>query len=281
MSAKFILQNACISEYLNKYLPHNLLALLHAHDLRKKHMKSLSYSLLLGCSLAASSFHVSAKTAQLEVHTSSAQPAHLTTRIEWTSYPKLKYNNQDLANQDRAAILRVYSDTDGKVTKATVQESTGLKKLDQMLIQAVESSTVKPYQDEDLTRPVIGYQVFQLNLVDEQDHCLYNFNSRVWQAQNNEEKTKFKYQQQPQLEVQTNDLNDYSRKIQFNFKVNGQGEVKKVRITQGSGVYALDQKVLAAVQTAKVSSKRSAKTLWLWKTKKFKDDIQFNLEQCP
>ena len=243
-------------------------------------MKSLSYSLLLGCSLAASSVHVSAKTSQLEVHTSSAQPAHLTTRIEWASYPKLGYSNQDLANQDRAAILRVHSDTDGKVTKATVQESTGLKKLDQMLLQAVESATVKPYQDAEITRPVIGYQVFQLNLVDEQENCQYNFNSRVWQAQNNLEKTKFKYQVQPQLDVHSSELNDHSRKVQFNFKVDGQGDVKKARITQGSGVYALDQKVLAAVKTAKVSNKRSAKTLWLWKTKKFKDDIQFNLEQC-
>lgn len=243
-------------------------------------MKSLPYSLLLGCSLAVSSLQLSAKTPQLEVHTSSAQPAHLTTRIEWVSYPKLEYSNQDLVNQDRAAILRVHSDTDGKITKATVQESTGVKKLDQMLIQAVENATVQPYQNEDITRPIIGYQVFQLNLIDEQENCQYNFNSRVWQAQNNLEKTPFKYQQQPSLDIQSAELNDHSRKIQFNFKVNAQGEVKKARITQGSGVYALDQKVLEAVKTAKITNKRSAKTLWLWKTKKFKDDIQFNLEQC-
>lgn len=243
-------------------------------------MKSLPYSILLGCCLMTSSLSATAKTTQLNVHTSSAQPAHLTTRIEWAIYPKLQYNNQDLSDQDRAAILRVHADSTGQVTQVTVQESTGLKALDQLLIKATQQAKVKPYQKDGNILPVIGYQVFQLNLIEATEACNYAFDSRIWLAQNQSKKTTFNYQQQPVLEVSDDELQHFSRHIKFNFKVDAKGTVKSIKIKQGSGLYALDQKVVNALQHAQIENKRSAKTLWLYKARHFKDEIFFDLKAC-
>lgn len=59
--------------------------------------------------------------------------------------------------------------------------------------------------------------------------------------------------------------------------MNKHGEVKHVKFTQGSGQYALDQQVLAAVKTAQVDVPRQ---FWLYKKSKLKDEIYFDLDTC-
>ncbi len=56
-----------------------------------------------------------------------------------------QYKNSDLNQQNRAAIIRVYADETGDVTKATVQETTGIKALDEKLVNAVLQAKVKPF----------------------------------------------------------------------------------------------------------------------------------------
>ena len=240
--------------------------------------QSLCFSLLM--SLVCSSAYSAAPKASLalEVQKSVALPTHLTTRIQWSNFPQLRYKNEDLKDQNRTAIIRVYADETGKVSNASVQESTGLAALDQLLIQAVRAAQVKPYIENDTAVPLIGYQAFGLKLHPESDNenCLYAFDSKNWQAQQQQQKTAFTYRNQPVLEVNTEQLNGHNRAVKFTFKTNKQGDVKKVKIKQGSGIYALDQQILQALSHAEVDVPRK----WLYKKSKLKDEINFDLQQC-
>ena len=216
--------------------------------------------------------------ATLEVQKSAALPAHLTTRLAWRKFPQPKYKNEDLNQQNRAAIVRIYADETGKISQATIQESTGLKNLDNALLQAVRISEIQPTYVEDTAVPTIGFQSFNLRLQDNQhEDCQFDFQSKQWLAQQQQQKVQFKYRHQPQLNLSAEDLKNHSRKLKFQFKVNKHGEVKRVKLTQGSGQYALDQQVLAAVKAAQVDVPRQ---FWLYKKSKLKDEIYFDLNTC-
>ena len=225
--------------------------------------------------------HAAQPPLELTIQKSSAQSAHLTTRIQWLDFPKPQYKNSDLNQQNRAAIIRVYADETGDVTKATVQETTGLKALDEKLVNAVLQAKVKPFMEDDTALAVIGYQVFNLNLTpDDAEACNYSFDSKNWRAQQQQQKVPFQYQAQPTLALDSTQLNGHDRQIKFSFKADKHGNIKKPKIIKGSGIYALDQQVLQAVANSKVSVKRTASRLWLYKKSKFKDAIEFDLNAC-
>ncbi len=243
------------------------------------HMKPLFLLALSTLPLHLS--HAAQPPLELTIQKSSAQSAHLTTRIQWVDFPKPQYKNSDLNQQNRAAIIRVYADETGDVTKATVQETTGIKALDEKLVNAVLQAKVKPFIEDDTALAVIGYQVFNLNLTpDDIEECNYSFNSKNWRAQQQQQKVPFQYQAQPTLALESSQLNGHDRQIKFSFKADKHGNIKKPKITKGSGIYELDQQVLQAVANSKVSVKRTASTLWIYKKSKFKDAIEFDLNAC-
>lgn len=245
-----------------------------------KQILCLSIVLSLGINAAHSETKKSDQL-HLEIQKSAALPAHLTTRISWEKFPQPKYAVKDLQSQDRSAIVRVYADETGKVTKAAIQESTGLANLDEILLVAVRKAKVKPPIEDETPVATIGYQTFNLTLPKNgEKNCNFTFQSKNWIAQNSEQKTPFKYLQQPQININTKDLNGHNRSIDFKFKINKHGNVKKVNITQGSGSYELDQKIVQAILNSQVEVKRSAWTLWLYKKSTLKDSIQFNLKEC-
>ncbi len=218
------------------------------------------------------------KTQQLTPQTSAALPAHLTTRIDWQQFPKPHYQNQDLNYQDRSAIVRVSADETGQVTQASIQESSGVEKIDEALLKAVASAQVKPHQVQDTTLPIIGYQVFNLKYQhDDQEICQYQFNSQVWQAQQQGQKAAFTYQQQPVLALTEDDLNQHTRRVAFELKVNKKGDVKQVKINKGSGIYNIDQQVKNAAQSVRLNV---ARKYWLYKPNTLKDEIVFKLNHC-
>lgn len=243
------------------------------------HMKPLF--LLVLSTLPFHLSHAAQPPLELTIQKSSAQSAHLTTRIQWLDFPKPQYKNSDLNQQNRAAIIRVYADETGEVTKATVQETTGIKALDEKLVNAVLQAKVKPFMEDDTALAVIGYQVFNLNLTpDDAEACNYSFDSKNWRAQQQQQKVPFQYQVQPKLALDSTQLNDHDRQIKFSFKADKHGNIKKPKIIKGSGIYELDQQVLQAVANSKVSVKRTASRLWLYKKSKFKDAIEFDLNAC-
>ena len=243
------------------------------------HMKPLF--LLALSTLPVHLSHAAQPPLELSIQKSSAQSAHLTTRIQWVDFPKPQYKNSDLNQQNRAAIIRIYADETGDVTKASVQESTGLKALDEKLVNAVLQAKIKPFVEDGTASAIIGYQVFNLNLTpDDAEACNYTFDSKNWRAQQQQQKVPFQYQAQPTLALDSTQLNGHDRQVKFNFKTDKHGNIKKPKITKGSGIYELDQQVLQAVANSKVSVKRTASTLWLYKKSKFKDAIEFDLESC-
>jgi TonB family protein len=180
--------------------------------------------------------HAAQPPLELTIQKSSAQSAHLTTRIQWLDFPKPQYKNSDLNQQNRAAIIRVYADETGDVTKATVQETTGIKALDEKLVNAVLQAKVKPFMEDDTALAVIGYQVFNLNLTpDDAEACNYSFDSKNWRAQQQQQKVPFQYQVQPKLALDSTQLNDHDRQIKFSFKADKHGNIKKPKIIKGSG----------------------------------------------
>lgn len=124
---------------------------------------------------------------------------------------------------------------------------------------------------------MIGYQVFHLDLKDTAQDCHYSFDSTVWQAQQAGAKSAFQYRSQPQLNVTEDELNGHARRIQFKMKADKYGNIHKVKIQQGSGRYALDQKLIQALQGAQVDVPRK---FWIYKKSSLKDEVRFQPAEC-
>ena len=240
-------------------------------------MKALLCTALVLCFATTSTYSKENNTSQLATQTVIAESAHLTTRIQWVKFPKVQFDDAELKSQDRYAIVRIKANESGKVIEASVKESTGIQKLDQMLLKAVYAAKTKPFKKDGNELSIIGYQTFSLKLNEDTENCPLNFNSKVWQAQQAQKKTAFTYLNQPQLNITSNDLNEHNRKIKFTFKVNKQGDATQVKINTGSGVYALDQALKQAVLAAQVKVPRK---YWIYKKSKLKDEIIFNLNDC-
>lgn len=220
----------------------------------------------------------STASVQLATQTVMAESVHLTTRIQWINFPKIQFDDADLKSQDRYAIVRIKANESGKVVDASMKESTGLQKLDQMLIKAIYAAKTKPFQKNGNTLSIIGYQVFSLKLnEDEAENCKLSFNSAIWQAQQQHKKTAFTYVKEPELDIKVNDLNGHNRKFKFTLKVNKHGNVKQVKIKNGSGLYTLDQALKQALLETQVKVPRQ---YWIYKKSTLKDEINFNLDMC-
>lgn len=240
-------------------------------------MKSKFYFPLLLCLSTTAYSAENTKLSQLATQIIVAEPAHLTTRIQWVKFPQINFKDDDLQSQDRYAIIRIKADENGKIIDATVKESTGIQKLDQILLNAVYAAKPKPVVKNGNKLSIIGYQTFSLKLNDDTENCALSFNSKTWQAQQQQEKTKFTYLNQPQLNISTNDLNGHDRKINFKLKVNKHGNVKHVKIEKGSGVYTLDQTLKQALLETQVKVPRQ---YWIYKKSTLKDEIEFKQDDC-
>lgn len=223
---------------------------------------------------------------KLAIEKTTAEPTHLTTRIQWIKYPHIQYKTEDLANYDRSAIVRVEADDLGNIVKTNIQESTGLKYLDRKITTAIQAAKVKPYLKDGMAIPVIGYQTFTLKLDQSEDktltqnQCQYSFSSKNWMNQQRNKSVPFEYSQQPQLNITDDLLKNKDRVIKFKFKVNKQGNVIHFKFKKRSGVNAIDLMVLEAVSNAKVKTSRNYKTLWIYKKSTLNDEIQFKLNEC-
>ena len=119
-----------------------------------KSLACITFALLCANTMAHS--QTVETVAKLGVQTMMAEPAHLTTRIEWVKFPKVDFQDSDLSGRDRVAIVRVKTNESGKVVEASIKESTGLAKLDQKLVNAVFKSKTKPFVKEGNELSIIG-----------------------------------------------------------------------------------------------------------------------------
>lgn len=247
-------------------------------------MKSqLCFSLLMCFAVSTAHSKENTNTKKLATQITTAEPAHLTTRVEWVKFPQFQYDDADLNGHERHAIVRVKADETGKIIQASVQESTGVKKLDQILLKAVYAAKTKPFHKDGSAHSVIGYQAFSLKPnADENDkvQCHIDGISKNWTRQLKDKSVGFAYVNQPEVQVDQDLLKNQDRAVKFKFKVDKQGNIKEVKLKKLSGVNALDQEVVEAVSHAKVHTQRSARTLWIYKKSTLTDQIEFNLNNC-
>ncbi|SPL69261.1 TonB C-terminal domain-containing protein [Acinetobacter stercoris] len=226
------------------------------------------------------------KPLKLTTQKISAEPAHLTTRLQWTKYPHPVYKIADLQDRDRVAIIRVYANEEGKITKAEVKETTGLGNLDQKLVDAVLAARIKPYKKNGIALSTIGYQTFTLKVDEAEDDlsqknkCTYHFDSKNWLKQHADKSVPFTYVNQPELNIDKDELKYADRTVKFKFKVDKNGEIKHVKLTKRSGINEIDQKVVTAVEQSQVGVKRTYKTLWIYKKSTLSDQITFKINEC-
>lgn len=221
------------------------------------------------------------KSQKLPAQNIQVAAAHLTTRIEWQKFPQLDYNNEDLKDSPRAAVVKVQSDDQGQIHSAHIQDSTGIPALDNMLLKSVKAAHVKPHIQNGVSSPIIGYQVFNFKLTtDAQDLCQYPFDSKQWQIQQKAKKTHFKYLSQPMFTLNPDDLNARHRTVKFKIHSDKKQNIDQVKIIQSSGFNSIDQSLINGLKGTKIQTKRLASSLWLYKPNSFKDEIQFKADTC-
>lgn len=233
-------------------------------------------------SLGVSSAYSKDITKVLSPQVLIAEPAHLTTRIEWAKFPHVQYQQEDLEQKDRHAIVRVKADESGRVLQATIQDSTGVAKLDQKLIIAVMAAKTKPFKKDGLNRTLIGYQTFSFSIKNNNTYksCEVSSQSTNWAKQQNNKSVTFEYLKEPHIEIPQDLLRNQNRVVKVKFKVNKQGAVQEAKLKNRSGVNAIDQAVLQHIGQQKVRLHRSFKTLWIYKKSTLTDEFIFKLQDC-
>lgn len=247
-------------------------------------MKSkLCFSLLLCLAVTSTYSKENTNTKKLAPQISTAEPAHLTTRIDWVKFPQFQYDNADLDDRERHAIVRIKADENGKVTHASIQESTGVKKLDQILLKAIYEARTKPFSKNGNAQPLIGYQTFsfkQNHQQSENNICYIKGLSKNWDRQQKEKSIGFEYVHAPEVEILQDTLKNQDRSVKVKFKVDKQGDIHDITLKKLSGVNEIDQNVVEAISKAQVHTQRSARTLWIYKKSTLTDTIQFDLKNC-
>lgn len=130
--------------------------------------------------------------------------------------------------------------------------------------------------------PFTAEQPFSLQLsaapVKKVSHaCTYNFESEVWNKQQSNQSTTFRYNTQPNLNIAPEQLAQQSREVEFSFKLSRKNEISQVEISKSSGVNLMDTQVKYAVSNASITAPRK---FWQFYKLKFNDRIYFDIKQC-
>ena len=67
--------------------------------------------------------------------------------VSWSRSPKPSYTDADLQGKDRTMVVYIEADPSGKILNVTVKKSTGLPKLDDIVLKSVRRAKFKPTKD--------------------------------------------------------------------------------------------------------------------------------------
>lgn len=67
--------------------------------------------------------------------------------VSWSRSPKPSYTNADLEGSARTIIVYIEADPSGKILNVSVKKSTGLPKLDEIVLKSVRRAKFKPTKD--------------------------------------------------------------------------------------------------------------------------------------
>lgn len=208
------------------------------------------------------------------------------TGVRWMLQPRIRFDQLELQGQSRKIVVKIYVDTSGLITTATIEKSSGLAGLDQKIVQAVKKAKFRPYKENGVAYPFVATQPFELaftqNTVTESkpepEFCTLDFNSKNWRAQYLNKETKFEYQTQPQSLTIKNALMGNSEKtIDFSFELSRKNVLSNIALLRSSGVAEIDNKVLSSLANAQIKAPRK---FWQIGNLKFQDQIVFWKSYC-
>lgn len=84
--------------------------------------------------------------------------------LSWARMPKFNYTNTDLEGRNRDISFKFEASEKGVITFAEIEESSGLKDLDQMLLEKFKKARVKPYRQNGVIYPIRSTQKFRIML---------------------------------------------------------------------------------------------------------------------
>ncbi len=214
--------------------------------------------------------------------TPSKYPAQLAIeQVQWQRAPRIRIESCDLENKDRYLDLEITADTNGKVTDVKVLQSTMLDHLDQKVIKAVFASRFRPIGESFRVTQAFNFTGQSSTACRPRNTpktCSYLFESHVLLEQALKHKTPFKYKEVPNFSTTKDALKGESREVHFSFKLSHKDQISNIKITKSSGLNNLDQQVISAFSTTKVTTD---KQWWQFYKVTHQDRIYFDINKCP
>ncbi|MEB3753369.1 TonB family protein [Acinetobacter sp. MD2(2019)] len=154
----------------------------------------------------------------------AAEPsiANLTqNQVKWLRKPYVNINNKILLGYDRTAQILFETSPNGQITDAKIIKSSGLDKVDNILLKAIKSAKLSPYQENGVYYPVRAMQPFSI-LADRTPKILY----------------------EPNITVSKRMLQGQERSMTLYATADNNGNINQATIIKSSGVAELDEYVL-------------------------------------
>ena len=202
--------------------------------------------------------------------------------IFWLKKPSFRFSEHELRQQNRQISVVIHGNEKGEVTLVNIAQSSGLPELDKKVVRAVYQSKFRPYKENGVAIPFTAEQPFNLKLStatfkERSPVCAYHFESEVWNKQQSDQSTPFRYKTQPRLTISSEQLAQQSRNIEFSFKLSRKNEISQVEISKSSGVNLMDSQIKYAVTHASITAPRK---FWQFYKLKFNDRIYFDINHC-
>ncbi len=235
--------------------------------------------LILGC-ISFAPYSIAAASNEQTQNTNTVQLS--ADRIVWVKQPRIRFNDHELRQQNRQISVVIHGNEKGEVTQVEIAQSSGLPELDKKVVRAVYQSKFRPYKKNGVAVPFTAEQPFSLQLStatfkERSPICTYHFESEVWNKQQSNQSTAFRYNTQPNLNITPEQLAQQSREVEFSFKLSRKNEISQVEISKSSGVNLMDTQVKYAVSNASITAPRK---FWQFYKLKFNDRIYFDIKQC-
>ncbi|MEB3767637.1 TonB family protein [Acinetobacter sp. MD2] len=154
----------------------------------------------------------------------AAEPsiANLTqNQVKWLRSPHVNINDKMLLGYDRSAQIQFETSPNGQITDAKIIKSSGLDQIDNILLKAIKSAKLSPYQENGIYYPVRAIQPFTI-LADRTPKILY----------------------EPNIMVSKRMLQGQERTMTLYATADDNGNINQAKIIKSSGVAELDEYVL-------------------------------------
>lgn len=141
--------------------------------------------------------------------------------VSWIRPPRVHIINNQLMGYDRNLSIYFEADAKGEITHAEVSKSSGLKKLDENILDAFRRAKIRPYQENGVYYPITATQPFVMEVSREAV-----------------------YEKFPQILVKKSALQGRDRTVVIYAEADERGNVTRAEIKETSGLSELDHYIL-------------------------------------